>query len=294
MPVNLSVIGRELPPVPRSWDSRDALLYALGVGAGVAAPSEELQYTTENSDGVTQQVLPTFPTVLVAGRVTEDLGDFDRGRIVHAEEEVLLHRPLPVEGSVEVRTRVVDVVDKGSGALIQGEARMTDPRDGQLVATVRSGLFVRGEGGFGGGKGGGGDAWTRPEAAPDAEVVLPTREEQALLYRLNGDRNPLHSDPVFAEKFGFPRPILHGLATFGLSGRGLLRYADGRDLVRIRGRMARPVFPGQSLTVRVWETEPDQVLFQTVNPDGEVVIDRGVAELAAPQPPAPSPAKETQ
>lgn len=293
MPVDLAVIGRERPPVLRTWDSKDALLYALGVGAGVGAPHDELEFTTENSTGVEQRVLPTFPTVLVTGRVTDDLGDFDRGKIVHAEEEVVLHGRLPVDGSVEVRTRVIDMVDKGSGALIRSEARMLDPGEGNLVATVRSGLFVRGEGGFGGDKGS--DApWTRPDRPADAQVTLPTREEQALLYRLNGDRNPLHSDPEFATTFGFARPILHGLATFGLSARGILRHAAGRELVRIGGRMARPVFPGQSLTVRIWESDAGRVRFQTVNPDGDVVIDRGVADLMTAQDGSIPPAKESQ
>jgi acyl dehydratase len=154
-----------------------------------------------------------------------------------------------------------------------------DAATGEPLVTARSGTFIRGEGGFGGPRGAG-LPWERPGREPDQQIVLQTRPEQALIYRLSGDRNPLHVDPGFAAKGGFSQPILHGLCTYGVTGRALLHALCGSDPARFRsmsGRFSRPVLPGESLTVSMWRQRgSDTVLFQTTREDGVVVIDRGL------------------
>jgi acyl dehydratase len=282
MPLNLDAIGTVGEPVERSWTSKDALLYALGVGAGYPDPLAELPFTTENSRGVDQQVLPTFGVLLGAGggSVLRAIGTFNPAMLVHAEQAIELHRPLAPEGTLSVTGRLTDIVDKRSGALVVTEAEGVDPASGEKVVTTRSSVFIRGEGGFGGGEPppGGAAAPAVPDRAPDHSATYQTLPHQALVYRLSGDRNPLHSDPAFAELAGFDRPILHGLCTYGFTGRALLHLLCGSDPARFRsmdGRFTRPVLPGQALTVEVWtDGEGGAATFRT-SADGEVVIDRG-------------------
>jgi len=260
------------------------LLYALGVGAGLGGPTAELAFTTENTSGVQQQVLPTF-AVLVSKAPAPFYGDFDPARLVHAEQAIVVHRPVPVEGTVTARCRVTGIYDKGKGALVATEstAVLADgPSAGEPLATNRSAVYISGEGGFGGERGPS-DEWTAPERDPDLTVTLGTRPEQALLYRLSGDRNPLHSDPTFAARGGFPRPILHGLCTYGVTGRALLHGMAGGDphrLTAMSGRFTATVLPGQSLTVDMWR-DGTAVRFRTRTDEGTVVIDRGRATVAA-------------
>ena len=276
MALNHSLVGVPGEPQERSWDSKDALLYAVGVGAGLGDPLQELEFTTENSEGIEQKVLPTYAVLIAQGRTSGSLGDFDRAMLVHAEQAVELHRPLPVAGTVRTTSTVTGIYDKGSGALVVTENVAVDTATGEPLATTRSSAFIRGEGGFGGERGT--DAgWARPDRAPDHQVVYPTRPEQALVYRLSGDRNPLHVDPKFAARGGFDRPILHGLCTYGVTGRALLHVLCGSDPARFRsmsGRFSRPVWPGEALTISVWQ-DGDTALFQTTKDDGTVVIDRG-------------------
>ncbi|MEV0057650.1 MaoC/PaaZ C-terminal domain-containing protein [Saccharopolyspora shandongensis] len=277
MPINFDAVGRERPAVRRSWDATDAIRYALGVGAGFGDPTRELAFTTENTGGVAQQVLPTFASVLVPGRVSEDLGRFSMTKVVHGEEELRLHAPLPVTGDAVIRSRVAGVYDKRSAALVVIEADLEDGESGRRLATVRSSLFVRGEGGFGG-EPAPAVPWARPDRMPDREIRCRTRPEQALLYRLNGDRNPLHSDPEFASRAGFARPVLHGLCTYGFIGRALVHALAGGDATRlteIAARFSAPVYPGDELVVRIWRDGAQNAIFQTTKSDGTVVIDHG-------------------
>ncbi|HET9970607.1 MAG TPA: MaoC/PaaZ C-terminal domain-containing protein [Streptosporangiaceae bacterium] len=278
MALNHSLVGVPGEPAERSWDSKDALLYAVGVGAGLGDPLAELEFTTENSEGIEQQVLPTYAVLIAQGRTSGSLGDFDRALLVHAEQAVELHRPLPVAGTVRTTSTVTGIYDKGSGALVVTENVAVDAATGEPLATTRSSAFIRGEGGFGGQRGTDA-AWDRPDREPDHRVTYQTRPEQALVYRLSGDRNPLHVDPKFAARGGFDRPILHGLCTYGVTGRALLHVLCDSDPARFRsmsGRFSRPVWPGESLTVSVWRQDSsDTALFQTTKDDGTVVIDRG-------------------
>jgi acyl dehydratase len=284
MPLDHSLVGVPSEPQERSWTSKDALLYAIGVGAGLGDPLAELEFTTENSEGVNQQVLPTYAVLVAQARASRSLGDFDRALLVHAEQAFELHRPLPVEGTVRTVATVTGIYDKGSGALVASENVAVDAATGAKLVTSRSGAFIRGEGGFGGERGPSG-RWQRPERPPDHQVVQPTRPEQALLYRLSGDRNPLHADPKFAARGGFSRPILHGLCTYGFTGRALLHTLCGSDPARfgsMSGRFSRPVLPGDTLVVSIWREDGDSALFQTATEDGTVVIDHGRMRLRAP------------
>ncbi|MGH3659574.1 MAG: MaoC/PaaZ C-terminal domain-containing protein, partial [Micromonosporaceae bacterium] len=277
--LNLSAVGQESEPYEHEWTSKDTLLYAVGVGAGLGEPLEELAFTTENSEGIEQQVLPTFAVIAARSGGGRTWGDIDFSKLVHAEQGFELHRPLPAAGKVRTTSKVTGMYDKGSGALIVTEGTAVDPATGEKVITTYSSAFVRGEGGFGGDRGPKSD-WARPDRAPDHKVTYATRPEQALVYRLSGDRNPLHVDPKFAGRGGFDRPILHGLCTYGVTGRALLHTLAGSDPARfaaMSGRFSSPVWPGESLTVSMWVDAggPGVSFFQTAKDDGTVVIDQG-------------------
>jgi acyl dehydratase len=279
VPLNHDVIGVESEPVQRSWTSKDTLLYAVGVGAGLDDPLLELPFTTENSADVDQLVLPTFAVLAAQGGGRGNLGDFNPAMLVHAEQAFELHRPLPPAGTALVTSKVTGIWDKGSGALVTSQSRAVG-EDGEPLVTSRGSAFIRGEGGFGGERGPS-DDWPEPDREPDHRVTYRTRPEQALLYRLSGDRNPLHSDPKFAALAGFQRPILHGLCTYGVTGRALLHAVAGSDPARfaaMAGRFSKPVFPGESLTVAMW-CDGESVRFRTTKDDGTIVIDRGRATV---------------
>jgi acyl dehydratase len=277
---NLDAVGEEAAPTEQAWTSTEALLYALGVGAGVVDPvGAELEFTTENSIGVTQKVLPTFGVVLATGGPAFGLaGTFDAAMAVHGEQGIELAGPLPPEGKVATTSRLTGIYDKGAGAVVVVESRSVDAATGEWRFTTSSSLFVRGGGGFGGDRGPSADASAPPEREPDHVLEAGTRRDQALLYRLVGDHNPLHSDPEFAQRAGFDRPILHGLCTYGFTGRLLLHALCGSDparFVSMNGRFSKPVWPGDTLTVRVWVLSDGLAAFRTETQSGDVVIDHG-------------------
>jgi acyl dehydratase len=279
MPMNPEAVGATSDPVERSWSSADCLLYALGVGAGTLdAVGFELEFTTENSTDRAQRVLPTFATVVGGGGPPRaSLGSFDPAMLVHGEQSIELFGPIPPEATVRTTSEVTGIYDKGSGALVVTTSTSVDARSGEPRFTATSSLFVRGEGGFGGERGPSSGAAPLPDRQPDDLVTYATRPDQALLYRLSGDRNPLHSDPVFAKRAGFERPILHGLCTYGFTGRALLHTVCGSDPARFRamsGRFSRPTFPGDTLTISMW-ADGAGVRFRTDNQDGATVIDAG-------------------
>jgi acyl dehydratase len=279
MPINPDAVGSASEPRGGSWNSKDCLLYALGVGAGVIDPTGfELEFTTENSQEITQRVLPTFPVVVQAGggRGFADIGTFNPAMLVHGEQSVRLHGSLPVEGTISAVTTVTGIYDKGSGAVVAMETVATDAASGQAMWTTTNSAFIRGEGGWGGDRGPSGTV-EFPDRAPDHSVTYSTRPDQALLYRLCGDRNPLHSDPKFAAMGGFEKPILHGLCSFGFTGRALLHTLCGSDpdrFMSMSARFSKPVFPGQDLSVSMWVEGDGQALFRT-STDAGVVIDAG-------------------
>ena len=287
MPMNLDAVGAVSTPGKQSWTSKDALLYSLGVGAGQTDPTGfELEFTTENSQNVQQRVFPTFPVVVSmgGGPGLPSWGDFDFRMLLHGEQGVTVHGPIPAEGEVETVSRIVGIYDKGKAAIVRLENTSTYTDSGKPAWSTRFAAFIRGEGGFGESRGDEiADPPKMPEKAPDHEVTYATRADQALLYRLNGDRNPLHSDPEIAKFAGFDRPILHGLCTYGVTGRALLHELCGSDVAKfgsMDARFSKPVMPGDTLTVKMWDEGSGRTIFQTVNQDGVVVIDGGQFQTA--------------
>ena len=285
MAIDPSAVGAVTEPQIYEWTDRDTLLYALGVGAGTG----DLAFTTENSHDVPQQVLPTFAVICCTGFAAAPLvGSFNWGKLLHGSQEIRLTAPLPASGALSVVAEVADIQDKGEGknAIISLRARGHDPATGAQIVETLTTLVIRGDGGFGGQPGQRAAAPEFPDREPDARIALPTREDQALLYRLSGDRNPLHSDPWFArEMAGFEKPILHGLCTYGVAGRALLAELAGGESAKLTAMSARfssPVFPGETLTTSIWRTAPGQAVYRTEasGPDGattRVVLDDGFA-----------------
>lgn len=285
MALDPKAIGATTEPVLVEWTDRDTMLYALGVGAGTA----DLSFTTENSHDITQQVLPTYAVICCLGfGAAGKIGTFNPAKLLHGSQEVRLFAPLPPAGSLSVVSEVADIQDKGEGknAVVMVRARGSDPKTSEPVAETLATLVIRGAGGFGGAKGQRPPAPEIPDRQPDSRTAYPTREDQALIYRLSGDRNPLHSDPWFAALAGFPRPILHGLCSYGFAGRALVAELGGGDAARVTAISARftdPVFPGETLTTSIWRTAAGRAVFRTeaAAPDGtgaRVVLDDGAVE----------------
>ncbi|HJR25576.1 MAG TPA: MaoC/PaaZ C-terminal domain-containing protein [Acidimicrobiales bacterium] len=284
MPINPDAVGTKSDPVRRRWDSKDALIYALGVGAGAADPLDELEFTTENTSDKPQRALPTIAVVIgPLGLGMGNIGTFNPAMLVHGEQAITLHREIPVEGELEAVGEVTGIYDKGKGAVIVMEASTKLVDTGEPLFDTRMSAFIRGEGGWGGDRGPSGTPNQAPEREPDQTVTVQTRHDQALIYRLSGDRNPLHSDPAFAAMGGFDRPILHGLCTYGFTGRALLHAVCGSDPARFKGQAARfasPVLPGEALTVKIWNDGDGTAIYQTCGDDGRVVIDAGRVDFA--------------
>jgi acyl dehydratase len=275
MALNHRLVGITSKPHDQVWDERDVMLYALAVGAGQEDPLAELDLTTENSDGTTLRVLPTFANTLVGGN-SEPLGDFSMTQLVHGSQAFTVHAPLPVAGRSSCTSTITAIYDKGSAAVMVREHTLVDADTQELLLTTQQSLFIKGEGGFGGDPGPRSTS-SLPESPPDVVVSARTRPDQALLYRLTGDRNPLHADPSFAARGGFDRPILHGMCTYGYTGRLLIHALCGSDTAQLRhmdGRFSSPVYPGEELTVEAWNTAPGAAVFRTKVGD-RVVLDRG-------------------
>lgn len=274
MPLNPQAVGSKGDPIEVSWDSKDCLLYAVGIGAG----TDELPFTTENTNEIEQQVFPTFPVVVGWGKGSAmgNIGSFNPALLVHGQQSVTLHRPIPVEGTATLQSEVTAMYDKGKAAVVVTATRAT--MGGEPLYTNTASVFIRGEGGWGGDRGPSGPQNVPPERAPDHQVTYQTSPDQALTYRLSGDRNPLHSDPSFAAIGGFDRPILHGLCTYGFTGRALLHTLCGGDPGRfehVEGRFTSPVMPGEALTISMWEAGDGEAVFTTSVGD-RAVIDQGL------------------
>jgi acyl dehydratase len=285
MPINPDAVGTKSDPTVRKWSSTDALIYALGVGAGL----DDLAFTTENTIDTPQRVFPTMGVVLGAAGlgVIGHIGTFNPAMLVHGEQSVELFGEIPPAGSVSTTSEITAIYDKGKGAVVVMESTSTDEATSEVLFKNRMSAFIRGEGGWGGDRGPSGPQNVPPERAPDHEVSYTTRADQALIYRLSGDRNPLHSDPKFAAMGGFDRPILHGLCTYGFTGRALLSAlcdGDPARFARMDGRFSSPVLPGEELTVKMW-VEGDagdgkqRAVFQTFASGDRLVIDSGLCEF---------------
>ena len=278
--VSIDMIGSTNGDRTIAWSEGDVMLYAIGVGAGLGDPSRDLQFTTENSEGTTLRVLPSFLSLLTTNSKPPALAALDVARFLHAEQEVELLRPLPAAGTGTLCSTIEAVWDKGEHAIVTNAStlRLGDA-DGPVIGRTRMHVFVRGAGGFGGPRGSA-TRWTTPDRAPDATIVHRTRPEQALLYRLSGDRHRLHSDPAFAGAHGYDRPILHGLCSYGFACRALVEATGGDPdrLAAMRGRFRAPTYPGDTLTTEIWHGD-SRMLFRTINGAGQPVIERGEASL---------------
>ena len=277
-----SLMSHPIPEVRQRLTRREAVFYALSVGFG-QDPLDARQLDFVDADRALRAV-PTQSVVLAHPGfwLTDPRTGIDALRVVHGEQRIAMHRPLPVEGEVIGRTRITGLVDKGPGrgALMYSQKDVIDAETGKLLAVTRSTTFLRGDGGFGGPAGPVEPPHTMPEAPPDVVVAMPTRPEQALYYRLNGDDNPLHADPAIAAKAGFPRPILHGLCTLGIVGHALLRTLGGYDVARFRElamRFSAPVYPGETIEVDIWNDGS----FRARAPERDVVVvNNGYAAFA--------------
>lgn len=286
MPIDLDkALGAELEPIEFSWTSSDIQLYHLGLGAG-ADPmnTRELSYLVDD----TPQVLPTFGNVAVSFHMTEPPKvqfpgiDIELSKVLHASEAVSVPGPIPTSGTAKSVQRFTEIWDKGKAAVIVSESTVTD-ESGTVLWTTKRSIFARGEGGFGGERGPATSA-ELPDRAPDIEISLPTLPQQALLYRLCGDRNPLHSDPAFAAAAGFDRPILHGLCTYGIGCKAIvdnLLDGDVSQVASYGARFAGVVFPGETLQANIWKEDGKFIGVLTAPSRDNAVVLSGVELVPA-------------
>src|SRR6266446_4258600 len=243
MPVDLSAVGKKLETTSFTYGEKEVMLYALGVGAG----PDELDFVYESNLKVlpTFAVIPAFPALFAMGGAMA----VNPMMVLHGEQRIELFGPIPTRGNLRTTPTIAGIYDKGKAALIVIEAETVDEK-GRLLFKNTFGTFARGEGGFGGERGPSGPRNTPPDRKPDAVVEMKTLPQQALLYRLSGDMNPLHADPQFAQMAGYDRPILHGLCTFGHVGRAVLAEYCGNDPARMAGmsvRFSGVVYPGDTI-----------------------------------------------
>ena len=284
MPLNADkLLSLQIPDVEHTYGPKDCILYALGLGLGQDPLNrDELVFVYEKN----LKVLPTFAVMM--GYSAYWLRRPEIGvtweKVVHGEHAMRLHAPLAPQGTVIGRTCVLDVVDKGEGkgALVYSQREIFDKASERLLVTLTQTIFCRGDGGFGGRKRDMPPPHALPERALDGVVDFATRPEMALIYRLSGDVNALHADPDFARAAGYPRPLLHGLATFGVAGHALLKAACGYDPARLTamaGRFSAPVYPGETIRTEFWR-DGNVVSFRARVVDRDVVaIDHGRAEV---------------
>jgi acyl dehydratase len=246
-----------------AWRDRETMLYALGIGMGSDPLNmDELPFVYENN----LKAVPTLATVVAWGAGPLGKTGINYLMVVHGEQSVTFHKPMPTEAQIIADSRIAGAYDKGpgKGAVIYTETVIKDAKSGEPIATLLGSTFARGDGGFGGPSDGAPTPHEVPSRAPDHSIDIPTRPDQALIYRLSGDRNPLHSDPSIATAAGFPRPILHGLCTYGITCRAVLQtYAD-YDPAKIKShavRFSSPVYPGETITVDMWK-DGDTISFE--------------------------------
>ena len=284
MPLNPdALLALQVPDVEHTYGPRDCILYALGLGLGQdPIDRDQLAFVYEKS----LKVLPTFAVML--GYAAYWLRRPELGvtweKVVHGEQGFRLYEPLVPQGTVIGRTRILDLVDKGGGkgALVYSQREIFDKASGRRLALLAQTTFCRADGGFGGPKSETPPPHALPSRAPDGVCDLTTRPEMALIYRLSGDINALHADPDFAKAAGFPRPVLHGLATFGVAGHALLKAVCGYDPARLSamaGRFSAPVYPGETIRTEFWH-DGGVVSFRARVVERDVIaIDHGRAEV---------------
>jgi acyl dehydratase len=261
MPIDPKLVGKELASLEYKYSTKDVVLYALGIGAGVE-PSE-LKFVYEND----LEVIPTYGVIPPFGALFSIVGmegmDFNLAMLLHGEQYLELFRPIPTEGSLISYPKISAIYDKGKGALVEIDVKTKNVK-GEDIFMNRFSTFIRGEGGFGGERGPD-PGFEAPERKPDSIVEMKTLPQQALIYRLSGDFNPLHADPNFAAMGGFEKPILHGLCTFGFAGRAVLKTYCANDPAKfkaIKVRFSRHVYPGETIVTEMWQEKDDQIIIR--------------------------------
>jgi acyl dehydratase len=274
--------SRSFSEIRQNYQARDTILYALGIGCGPA--SDDLRFVYERD----LSALPTMASVLCDPGfwITDPAIGVDGAMVVHGEQAIRLHAPLPAAGTVVGRERIVDVVDRGRGghAFVRTSREIVDPVTDRPVATLASTIVLRNQGGFGGPNGSLPRRDPVPDRPPDRILSTNTLPQAALIYRLSGDLNPLHADPAIAQQAGYPGPILHGLCTLGIAARAILRSCCDNDPARLGEvgvRFSAPLFPGETLQTEIW-LEDTNVRFRCRAVEREaVVLDAGSAVMAA-------------
>jgi len=278
------LINWQIPPVEQTYSKRDTILYALGVGLGAdPCDTDQLKFVYEQN----LQALPTMSITLgYPGPwfAHPDTG-ITRTHTVHGEQIFVIHKPLPVEGTIVGTNKVISLIDKGEGrgAVMYTECTVRNKANDELLCTWTSSLFCRADGGFGGPSGSGMPQHPIPEKTPDAICDLVTLPQAALIYRLSGDYNPLHADPAYAAKAGFKAPILHGRCTFGVAGHALVKTMSGYDPAKLKsmqGRFSSPVYPGETIRTEMWRDGNVVAFRSTVPARGVTVLNNGRAEIA--------------
>ena len=278
MAIDLSAIGKQLNPATFDYTDRDVMLYALGVGA----TTSELAFVYEKNLKVlpTFGVVPAFPVMMGIGQLIE----INPVMVLHGEQRIELRTQIPTSGKLTTVGKIAAIYDKGSGAVVVVESETKDAAGAALFANTSS-IFIRGEGGFGGDRGpSASNKNVPPERTPDHTIEYKTSTEQAAIYRLSGDRNPLHIDPEFAKMAGFDRPILHGLCTFGHVGRAILHACCGGDPARFKSfevRFSGVVYPGETIVTQIWKESAGRYVVQAQAKErGEAVISNAAATVA--------------
>lgn len=276
MPIDQSIVGRKLEAIPGEWNEKDVMLYALGVG------ETSLPFCYERDLRVlpTFAVVPPFPAMFTIGGAM----NVNPMMILHGEQRIELAGPIPTRAKVVSQPQVVALYDKVKGAVVVVDVETRDDKGALLFKNTFT-VFARGEGGFGGDRGPAGAKNEPPSRAPDAVEEMKTAEHQALLYRLSGDTNPLHADPDMAALGGYPKPILHGLCTFGHVGRAILHRFCESDPARFKDfevRFSGVVYPGETIVTEMWRESPTRVVVQAKTRErGDVVLSSAAATIAA-------------
>ncbi len=269
-----TLMATSISDLPFAYGDTETMLYALSVGLG-RDPLDARELPFVSNSGGAVKTLPSFATVLVPDMFPPDLG-WDYSQVLHAEQRLTLFRPLPAAAELHIDKRIVDVFDRGPklGALVLFEAEGRLANDGTVLFSLSNTIVARGDGGFGGANGKGPPPHRVPRREPDLSCEFGTRPDQALLYRLNGDRNPLHSDPAAAKNAGFDRPILHGLCTYGVACHSIMKTICSYDHTLVTGldaRFSAPVLPGDTIRTDMWQ-EGNIVSFQCIAIERDVVV----------------------